>query len=114
MKHRKDTPEDAVRDSERVRRVETEIFGTAAGAAAGAGAGALAGPPGMIAGAVIGAAIGALASVEVEHVEHAKADHQRELDSIGTAGADADSQPNLEDTPTTKRPGIATRAVAGS
>ncbi len=83
MRREPRTPEEVVARAERKRRVETELFGTAAGAAAGAGAGALVGPPGIVAGAIIGAAVAALSSIETERVEHEKARHEKELDAIG-------------------------------
>lgn len=61
-----------------------EAIETAAGAAAGAVVGTLAGPIGMAAGAVIGAAVGALASVTRDREEHVAAEHEKDLDSIGT------------------------------
>jgi len=85
MKKRNErSPEDVIQKKERARRIETEVVGAAAaGAGAGAGVGAIVGLPGVVAGVVIGAAVGALAGIETERVEHAKAEHEKELDNIG-------------------------------
>ena len=85
MKRKRErSPEEVVQKKERARRIETEVVGAAAaGAGAGAGAGAIVGLPGVVAGAVIGAAVGALAGIETERMEHAKAEHEKELDKIG-------------------------------
>ena len=81
------TPEEALANSERWRQREVEALETAAGAAVGAMAGALAGPIGMAAGAAIGAAVGAIASVQTQRVDHAEAEHDKDLDAIGTNSA---------------------------
>jgi len=78
------TPEQELAQSERRHHREVEVMETAAGAAVGAMAGALAGPVGMAAGAVIGAAVGALASIQTDKVEHIEAEHEKDLDAIGT------------------------------
>lgn len=78
------TPEEQFAKSERRHHREVEALEAAAGAAAGAIAGTLAGPIGIAAGAVIGAAIGALAGVETDRELHADAEHEKDLDAIGT------------------------------
>jgi hypothetical protein len=77
-------PEEQFAKSERWRHREVEALETAAGAAAGAVVGTLAGPIGMAAGAVIGAAVGAFASVTRDREEHIAAEHEKDLDSVGT------------------------------
>jgi outer membrane lipoprotein SlyB len=66
------------------RRVTHEVEVGVSGALAGAAVGAVAGPPGAIAGAIVGGVVGALAGAVLEDDAVGAAEHQADIDALGT------------------------------
>jgi uncharacterized membrane protein len=81
---RERTPEEMLRQKEFRSNFGAELVDVGAGALAGAAAGLMVGPVGVAAGAIVGATVGAIASIGIATAEHEKADHEKELDRIGS------------------------------
>lgn len=92
---RAESPEEAVRRSERIAQGEGEALETAVGAMAGAAAGIVAGPIGIAAGAALGAAAGAVLGHQIRKANHEEAEETRALDA---GDVDVPTEADLEGT----------------
>jgi hypothetical protein len=87
---------DDVERAERKLHIHASVLDatTLTGAVAGAAIGAIAGPAGIVAGGIVGTALGVIAGVGLDKAEHARDQHEKNLDdAIGVTKGDLGAPP---------------------